>query len=309
MLGVLRDGVQVARSALAGGRGRSRAADRLVPCDLVELLRAFAGEAEPDDVALARGADVGRDVRQLQVAARRLGDRRVTLGVELEEVVDGCGGRRVGDARAPGRRLTAHHGHLRRYGQHREALRNLSSEPRRVEELRARVLRAGDESLRLRVEEIEGGGRALLRVDLHLAQQVVEAGKGDHAPGAVVGGPRDVGLEVVELQLGRLADDLRRLARVVDAGELDHDLVLALLPDLGLGDAELVDAAAHDRDRALHARRIAGLALRRHRLEHDLQSTLQVEAQGDLLVDRRARDRECEHADERQRDQADQDQL
>jgi len=40
----------------------------------------------------------------------------------------------------------------------------------------------------------------------------------------------------------------------MDARELDHDLVRALLADLGLGDAELVDPLAHDRDRAVKRR-------------------------------------------------------
>ena len=128
-------------------------------------------------------------------------------------------------------------------------------------------------------------------------------------PGAVGRRAGDVRLEVVELELGGLADDLRRLAGVVHAGELDHDLVLALLADLGLGDAELVDAAAHDRDRALHAGGVAGLVLRRDRLQHDLETALEVEPEGDLLVHGRARHAQGRHAGERQRDQAYENQM
>ena len=41
----------------------------------------------------------------------------------------------------------------------------------------------------------------------------------------------------------------RRGGRIVDAGQLDHDLVRPLLADLGLRDAELVDPIAHGFDR------------------------------------------------------------
>src|SRR5439155_3006002 len=43
-----------------------------------------------------------------------------------------------------------------------------------------------------------------------------------------------VDLEVVELEDRGLADQLRRDRGILDACELDDDLVLALLPDLGL---------------------------------------------------------------------------
>jgi len=75
----------------------------------------------------------------------------------------------------------------------------------------------------------------------------------------------------------------------VDAGKLDDDLVPALLADLGLGHAEPVDAVPHDRDRAVEVRAgdfVVRLVLRRFRLEHHFQATLEVEAEGRLALDR-----------------------
>ena len=67
-------------------------------------------------------------------------------------------------------------------------------------------------------------------------------------------------------------------SRVVHAGELDDDLVAALLADLRRGDAELVDAVAHDRDRAVEVGRGQLVAVRRLRLQDDLEAALEVEA-------------------------------
>ena len=66
----------------------------------------------------------------------------------------------------------------------------------------------------------------------------------------------DVRLPVVEVHLRRLADLAGRLVGVVDVRERDVDLILARALDLRLGDAELVDALAHDLDRAVD--RLAG---------------------------------------------------
>ena len=57
-----------------------------------------------------------------------------------------------------------------------------------------------------------------------------------------------------EPELGGLADERQRLRAVLHAGEVDDDRV-ALAVDLGLGDAEGVDAVADDLDRGVRASR------------------------------------------------------
>ena len=47
----------------------------------------------------------------------------------------------------------------------------------------------------------------------------------------------EVALQVVQLELRGLPDQVGRALLVVDAGQLDDDLVAALLADLRLGDA------------------------------------------------------------------------
>ena len=86
---------------------------------------------------------------------------------------------------------------------------------------------------------------------------------------------------------------------VPDTRKVDDDMVRSLLPDLGLADAELVDAAAHDLDGAVEVFRGERLVRWRDRLQRDLEAALQVEPERRLLVDRRARDREQRHGDER----------
>jgi len=98
-------------------------------------------------------------------------------------------------------------------------------------------------------------------------------------------------LEVVQLELRRRADDLRCCFRVLDARKLDDDLVVTLGADLGLGDAELVDAIPHDVDRAVEVvlREIA--VRRRNGLESDFEPALEIETERRLLVKRRPGDR------------------
>jgi hypothetical protein len=119
----------------------------------------------------------------------------------------------------------------------------------------------------------------------------------------------DVGLEVVELEDRGLADQRRSRPWIVDTGELDHDLVRALLPDLGLGDAELVDSVPHDLDRPVDVLGGQLVALRRHGLEDDLEAALQVEAERGLLVSRRTWHDQKRDADERRDDAAEQDEM
>ena len=119
--------------------------------------------------------------------------------------------------------------------------------------------------------------------------------------------PGERRLEVVELELRRLADDLRGGLRIADARKLDDDLVGALLADLRLRHAEPVDAAPHDLDRSVE---VFGRQLavgRRYRLERDLETSLEVEPERGLLVDRRSGHGQQRHADERGGEEADDD--
>ena len=111
-------------------------------------------------------------------------------------------------------------------------------------------------------------------------------------------GADERGLEVVELELRRLADDLRGCLRVLDAGEVDDDLIGPLLADLGLAHAELVDAAPHDVDGAVEVGGRELLVRRRNGLQRHLQPALEIEAERRFLVDRGARDREQRDRDE-----------
>ena len=104
----------------------------------------------------------------------------------------------------------------------------------------------------------------------------------------------------------RLADQLRSGGRVVHTGELDDDLVVALLPDLGLGHAELVDPVPHDVDRPGQVFGRERVTFRRIRLEDDFEAALEVEAEGRLLMSRRAGNNEQRHAGEGREDDRDQ---
>ena len=74
----------------------------------------------------------------------------------------------------------------------------------------------------------------------------------DLRPGSVLQfSSRTFALPVVEVQLGGRADLLRGALGVLDAGQADLDLVVARALELGLGDAERVDALAHDVERAV----------------------------------------------------------
>ncbi len=88
-------------------------------------------------------------------------------------------------------------------------------------------------------------------------------------------------------------------------GQRDRDLILALRADLRLGDAEAVDAVAHDRDRAVEVLLRQLAPLRRHGLLRDLEAALKVEAERRLLVQRRRRRDHQTDADERGDDQGD----
>src|SRR5687768_16302173 len=60
------------------------------------------------------------------------------------------------------------------------------------------------------------------------------------------------GEDLVEAELGRTADNADHLFRVLHARDLDHNLVLRLHPDVGLGHAEAVYALPDKVGRLLH---------------------------------------------------------
>ena len=113
-------------------------------------------------------------------------------------------------------------------------------------------------------EEVVRLGRPL-RAGLYPLQEAVERRRGERVAVRVVRRADEVVLEVEQHELRGLADQLRGRGGVVHAGELDHDLVAALLADLGLGHAELVDAVLHDRDRTVEVVGRELVALRRMR--------------------------------------------
>ena len=89
----------------------------------------------------------------------------------------------------------------------------------------------------------------------------------------------DVRFPVVEEQLGGGADLPGGVLGVLDAREVDLDLVLAGSEELGLGDAELVDALLHQVDRALHRVGVDRLLGGRLRPVDELNTALQVETE------------------------------
>jgi len=113
----------------------------------------------------------------------------------------------------------------------------------------------------------------------------------------------DVRFPVVEEQLGRRPDLLGRRLGVGDAGQVDLDLVLARLEELGLGDAERVDALLHQVDRPLHRVGI-DRGLRRGRLcvVDELDAALEVQAE-DGRLGQDNRDRAADEGDDDQQDE------
>ena len=91
---------------------------------------------------------------------------------------------------------------------------------------------------------------------------------------------------------------LDHAGRVLDAREVDHDLVVALLADLRLRDAEPIDAVAEDLDRAVEVGLLQRAVRRRHRLQRHLEPALQVEAERRLVVERRCGNHEQRDADQ-----------
>ncbi len=293
---------------------------RLGGGDLLERLRAAALELHEHDRALVR-VGVGARAGKLQILARHLRDRVRRIGrLVLEEVPVALHRVRLVDARADDRRAAAARDDGRRVGDGEDLVLRLlrvqdlgvDGELLRLacaEQRLARGCRSRDELLRLHVEEGVGRGALRLGEGLHARQQVVEPGGRDHVALRGLRRAGRVGLHVVELERGGLADQRRGLLDVVHAGELDDDLILALGADLGLGDAELVDAVPHDLDRPLEVGRRQRMPLGRLRPQHDLEAALEVEAERRLLVAGRAGHADVRHAREGERDQSEQEEV
>ena len=314
------------RPAALGERSRHR----------LELLRTPVREIHEHDRLAVLGAlrpDVLPGALEVEVGPRHLRDRgalRSRMRVVLEEVVVGL--RRRADVRAERRvRGALDEREFLRHEHHLGALRHLAplavvAHVLRVAEAPSRsgaALRracssssssspssspASSSRLLLGGEEVELLGVLRLPLRLHRQQRVVERCQRGRVS-LEIGRRRDqVALEVEELEPRGLPDHFLGAIRV-DAGELDHHLVVALLADLRLGHAELVDAPAHDRLGRVHALGGDLLASRRDRFEDDLGASLEVEAEDRLLVDRRARDREQGSPDQGHDDQAQQEEM
>ena len=272
---------------LGGGRnvvGRQRVVDAALRDrrgDLLERFAALVREVERDDrlallvEVLLRVADVG---------ARQ---RRVVLD---DPVAVGLGRVRAG-------LLVAHDedalGDLEHLGVRPLLLAEV------LERGLARVRRSAVvvRLLGLLVERVEarGVGGVVVAVDLRLAlggllDGVVEARDRLTAVGVLVRVRlavlvEDVGFPVVEEQLGGGADLLRGALGVLDARQVDLDLRVAGLQQLRLGDAEGVDALAHDLQRALERLLRDGRLLgRRLALVDELDAALEVEAELGVLL-------------------------
>jgi len=140
--------------------------------------------------------------------------------------------------------------------------------------------------------EVEGDGPARALLGVELGGGVLDAGAGEtlRAEGersALFVGERPVAtagpaaglLDRVETELSGLADDLGRLARVLDVGQFDDDPVFAGAGQGRFGDPERVDALAqhlHGAVGALPVRLRGGGVLG---LEHHAGAALEVEAE------------------------------
>ncbi len=287
---------RVGRIALAAGDVVAGAATvGLAVGDLAELVAALVGELHRHDRLARRGVEVLAGAGQLEVGAGHLGDDLARVGVVrvvVEEVVVVL--LRVLDADPGADDLADAAGDddgARRHTEDLPVLRELAlldallCDDLALQESVAIVDRAGDQLLVL-VEQVPGRLGVLLDERLLSRKELVERLlRGGEAAG--VRRRRKVGLEVEELELRRLAEDADHAVGVLDARKVDHDLVVALLADLGLGNAEPVDAVAQDLDRAVEVGLLQRPVRRRHRLQRHLEPALQIEPERRLVVERR----------------------
>ncbi len=252
--------------------------------DAAEDVGALVRERHRHDRLAGLGVEVLARARQAQLLTGHLGDDVLLVGVAgvvADQVVRVR--RRVLDVDAGAHDLAAaalEHDRLRRHAEEPPALRQLVArgalaarllERLAVEQLLLRGRRPGDDLL-LVVEQVPARGVVVLDQRLLAREQLMD-GRGRDGEAVDVDRRRhEVLLEVEELELRGLAEDLDHALGVLDARDADRDLVVARLADLGLGDAEGVDAVAEDLDGALEVGRLQRPVRRRHRLQRHLEA-------------------------------------
>ena len=225
---------------------------------------------------------------ELQVLARHLGNvgRRVP-----EEVVRVRRRVELADARADDLAAAARDDHGARAAR-RRACSPSGSLPSHLASAVSRVAdRADDELLPLLVEDVALLGLAACRERLlarRAGRRASRVAIGCRVRASIDGATRFVSRSKSS-SWAVLPMIFAAAAGILDAGQLDRDLVVALRADLGLGDAEPVDAVAHDRDRAVEVLLRQLAVARRHRLLRHLEAALEVEAERRRLLERRRR--------------------
>ena len=274
------------------------AAVRDFVCDLGELVRAGVRELHRHDRLAGRGVEVLARAVELQVLAGHLRDGlarldRLFAAVVADQVVRVA--RRICRADARADVLADPAAEDGRVGRNAEDAPPLRQRARfagsldrvRLEQL-VLVADGPGAHLLLVVEEVPGRVRAVLDERLLAGEESVERLLGNREALCADRRGLEVRLQVEELELGRLAEDLDHLLRVLQPREVDHDLVVALCADLGLRDAQSIDAVAQDLDRAVEVGLLQRPVRRRYRLERHLEPALEVEAERRLLLERRA---------------------
>jgi hypothetical protein len=243
-----RELVEVLLGVLDVGAAQDRIVVEHVP--LVGLLLGLVGLLGPDDDrALVDLRDLELRVGDAERAVRRLAQRRLAVGLQRRQRLLGTADDRLlllGDAVVLARV--------------------------RVQRVFVRRPLGGDlQRLEQRTGGGTGAGRPIARhVGVGRVRQAVVA--------------EDVLLPVVEEHLGDLADLALGFGRVLDVRQVDVDLVGSGAQDLRLRDAELVDALAHDVQRALE--RVAGDLggeLGRLGLVDEADAALEIQALAGLL--------------------------
>ena len=291
------DDRKVLRDLLAAAEGREPPAPLgFLARDRTELVRTLVGELHQHDRLTGVRVEVCARARELEVSAAHFGHHLVRVGVRGVEAdqIEGILGRvdRV-DAGADDLADAARKDdRLRRHPEDLPPLRERALRTRLLDHLALQQLVLGGDGpaaqLLLVVEEVPRRLAVLVHESLLTGEERVQRVLCDRE--ALRAGRRgdEVGLEVEELELRGLPQNPDHLLLVLEARQVDHDLVFALLADLGLRDAEPVDAIAQDLDRAVEIGLLQRPVGRRHRLQSHLEAALEVEPEGRRLLDRRS---------------------